>query len=213
MRPTRMLHLSHQPTISTPRRVRPNHLAVALIIWQVPSVSSRIFAAWGCERFGSAPGADRYYLRVDLSIECYSDEHLELQRIALGFIIVWAIGVPCIYAVLLAKARANPESVTTCLYETPQKIHPRSARHLICVATLMTGALVHPHPDTQPLEPCQQLPAPRLHAGGVLVRDGGLAAAPRALWLGVAHTRELLLPPSDCCPPRVTPLEFVPAPS
>ena len=81
------------------------------IVWQVPSVSSRIFAAWGCERFGSEPGVDRYYLRVDLSIECYSNEHEELQRLAFVFIIIWAIGVPCIYAGLLAKARASSERI------------------------------------------------------------------------------------------------------
>jgi hypothetical protein len=75
------------------------------IFLSVPSVSSRIFAAWACEGYGLEPGVESYFLRVDPSIECDSASHMRLKQVAIYFIMIWAVGVPCIYAFLLLKAR------------------------------------------------------------------------------------------------------------
>ena len=72
----------------------------------VPSVSSSIFAFRACDGFGIAPGEEHFFLRTDLSVQCYaSDEHARITRIAVGFILLWPVGVPLLYAALLAVAR------------------------------------------------------------------------------------------------------------
>ena len=80
------------------------------IFVSVPTVSARIFAAWSCEGYGLEPGVDRYFLRADPSVLCSSDgfessEHARLTQFAVWFIALWAVGVPCLYLFLLAKAR------------------------------------------------------------------------------------------------------------
>ena len=78
-----------------------------VIFLSVPSVSTSIFAAWSCEGFGVDLSRDQYYLRADLSLLCYTPSHDRLTRVAILFIVLWAVGVPCMYAILLSKSRRS----------------------------------------------------------------------------------------------------------
>ena len=50
----------------------------------VPSVSANIFKAWSCQGFGNTPTETIYYMREDLSIECYtSDAHKAATNVAI----------------------------------------------------------------------------------------------------------------------------------
>jgi len=72
----------------------------------VPSVSSSIFKAWSGEAFGYTSTEDHYFLREDASIRCYtSDAHARLRSTASVLVVLWPIGVPVMYAILLMLAR------------------------------------------------------------------------------------------------------------
>ena len=72
----------------------------------VPAVSARIFKAWSCQGFGNTPTQPIYYMREDLSIECYtSDAHKAATNVAIVLVILWPFGVLVLNAVLLLAAR------------------------------------------------------------------------------------------------------------
>jgi hypothetical protein len=72
----------------------------------VPSVSANIFKAWSCQGYGSTQTEKIYYMREDLSIECYtSDAHKAAVDVAIVLMVVWPIGIVVLYAVLLLVAR------------------------------------------------------------------------------------------------------------
>ena len=80
--------------------------ALVVMFAFVPSVSATIFKAWSCQRFGNTPTETIYYMREDLSIECYkSAAHTEVEEVAIVLLILWPIGALAICAVLLRAAR------------------------------------------------------------------------------------------------------------
>ena len=44
-------------------------------------------------------------MRADLTVECGSAEHTSLVRLSWGLMVVWPIGMPCVYLALLCRAR------------------------------------------------------------------------------------------------------------
>jgi len=72
------------------------------------SVCTGIFSAWDCVEFmhDSVTGETREFLREDLSIECYTDEHDQVKNVARFFVAVWPIGIPLLYLALLSQCRA-----------------------------------------------------------------------------------------------------------
>jgi hypothetical protein len=71
------------------------------------SVSAGIFSAWDCVEFmqDSATGAMRQFLREEPSIECETDEHWEIKRVAYVFFAMWPVGVPILYFLMLWPCR------------------------------------------------------------------------------------------------------------
>ena len=83
-------------------------LALLVIFIFVPSVSELVFQVWGCDGFRhSEPLEDRYYMRHQLSIRCYSDEHHKLYGVAYTLIALWPMGGLVLFAALLLAARRN----------------------------------------------------------------------------------------------------------
>ena len=79
-------------------------LALATLFALVPLVSSSIFSVFSCETYGydDALGTTRDFLSVDLATECHtSTTHRRLVRLAYGLMLVWPVGVPLLYFVLL----------------------------------------------------------------------------------------------------------------
>ena len=54
----------------------------------VPSVSANIFKAWSCEAFGYTASEELFFLREDLSIQCYTDAQNRTRNVALGFVLL-----------------------------------------------------------------------------------------------------------------------------
>lgn len=63
---------------------------------RVPPLQSRAAAA-----AHSHGAVSRRYLHEDLSLSCDSDEYRDTRGVAMIFVVVWPIGVPALYAVLL----------------------------------------------------------------------------------------------------------------
>ena len=74
----------------------------------VTSVSTRIFQAFQCSEFeyDKAEGETRKYLEVDLFMSCDSQEYDATYATAQLMAILWPIGTPLLYAVLLRSSRS-----------------------------------------------------------------------------------------------------------
>ena len=88
-------------------RMLPSALLVTFLV--VPDISSLAFQSFRCECFG-----DESWLRSDYSLQCTSGgcevehrttEYLRVRFSAWLVLCVYAIGVPCVYALLLIRSR------------------------------------------------------------------------------------------------------------
>jgi len=75
----------------------------------VPSTSTRIFKAFSCIQFEYDSGAGnsgvRRYLQADLSLSCDSSEYDTVELTARIMTVVWPVGVPLLYIMLLWASR------------------------------------------------------------------------------------------------------------
>jgi hypothetical protein len=87
------------------QRTLPLILVVTFLL--VPSTATHIFKTFLCDPFEveTDPSVTRRYLHDDLALSCDSDEYQTTRLIAFFLIVVWPLGVPVMYAVLLWKAR------------------------------------------------------------------------------------------------------------
>lgn len=58
------------------------------------SVGMKLFSTFGCRKFDSGYGS---YLMVDYSVDCASEEHKFYEKYAMGFILVYVVGIPSMY--------------------------------------------------------------------------------------------------------------------
>ena len=110
----------------TSLRFLPSALFVTFLV--VPDVSSLAFRSFRCECFG-----DESWLRADYSLQCstggcatehFTDEYIRTRRTAWAVLWVYALGVPCGYALLLFyKRRAIMEQVCTPLADALAFLH------------------------------------------------------------------------------------------
>ena len=86
-----------------------------------PAVDS--FQVWDCEQFGLGDGEEdttqngtdavqvsrdfEYYVYSAMRIQCYTEEHDSLVRLASVFIALWPVGVPVLFFVLLDRAQVR----------------------------------------------------------------------------------------------------------
>eukprot|EP00936_MAST-01D_sp_MAST-1D-sp1_P001211 g1211.t1 len=76
-----------------------------------PSVVTTLFNVFGCTTFEDG----RSYLDVDRSIDCHSERYERVSTFAFVMAPLFAIGIPLVYAMLLARKRArlNPQGPAT----------------------------------------------------------------------------------------------------
>ena len=91
----------------------PLTLVVTFVL--VPSTATRIFKTFLCD-----PIELRRYLHDDLAMDCDSDEYTTTHNVAIVMLVVWPVGVPLLYALVLwanRKALANgaltPETIAS----------------------------------------------------------------------------------------------------
>ena len=77
------------------------------------TVSSRIFSTYSCETVGvdDAAGITSSFLYADISVECTGPTYDSLWDTATALIVLWPIGVPVLFACLLAMAHDRPEAL------------------------------------------------------------------------------------------------------
>jgi len=81
-------------------------LTLVLTFIILPSTSSRIFRTFLCESYQyDAQGTIRRYLRADPMLRCDSDTYGSARTAAFGLVIMWPVGVPIFYFLLLWMSR------------------------------------------------------------------------------------------------------------
>ena len=106
--------LNYNPTVVAPRskraavyagveRTLPLTLVVTFLL--VPSTGTRIFKTFLCDRFEYDETPTKSYLHDDLGLSCDSPEYDTTHRTALVTLIIWPVGVPVLYALLLWVSR------------------------------------------------------------------------------------------------------------
>lgn len=81
--------------------------ALLVLFLTTPSVSLAIFQTWLCEEYvyEDDPLTTRSFLKLSISIECDTEEYHFLEDLAWIFFSVWPVGMPLLFATLLAGAR------------------------------------------------------------------------------------------------------------
>ena len=98
-------------------------LPVTLIVtfFFVPSTATRIFKTFQCDQIeysGGTPPATRRYLQDDLTVDCDSPDYQNHTfDTAVVLVMIWPLGVPLLYALLLF---ANRHAISTRT-ETPMR--------------------------------------------------------------------------------------------
>jgi len=93
-------------------------LTLFLTFVVVPSTSERILSSFNCVEFSTAdePYELRAYLADDLTLDCASAEYAEVELWACVFLVIWPVGVPLFYVLLLLAAkRAIRDTRSTAL--------------------------------------------------------------------------------------------------
>ena len=103
------------------RRFSPQHVFLTTLppvlfvsFCMCPGVSAGIFSTWNCDPYflDSGDTSERSFLREDLSIVCYdagvqTSEHKRLTALASFFVLIWPIGLPVCYLLLLLPCRKS----------------------------------------------------------------------------------------------------------
>ncbi len=98
----------------------------------LPSTSSKCFASFRCDPYEVGDGDVEYYLAVDHSINCSSAQYRSLFATALLFILIYPIGVPLLYGVLLWRDRKDlMDPAIAKVLEKHKKIKRMSHHHLV----------------------------------------------------------------------------------
>ena len=71
----------------------------------VPSIATRIFRTYLCDPFQFDDLVTRRYLREDVALSCESGEYRSARATAFVMVLVWPLGIPLLYMVLLAASR------------------------------------------------------------------------------------------------------------
>jgi hypothetical protein len=80
-------------------------LTLLLTFLMVPSTSTLIFKTFMCSRLEYNATTARRYLEEDLALDCDSVEYSRTRAIAVVFVVMWPLGVPLLYGVLLWASR------------------------------------------------------------------------------------------------------------
>ena len=83
--------------------------AVFISFCVLPSVTRSLFLAFQCQSFGfdDLKRETKSFLTASLDIECSSTAHQPSIALAVGFIVVWPLAMPLLYALLLYRCRRS----------------------------------------------------------------------------------------------------------
>ena len=84
--------------------------AVFISFCVLPSVTRSLFLAFQCQSFGfdDFTSETKSYLTASLDIECSgSGAHKPIIAVAVGFIVLWPLAMPLLYALLLYRCRRS----------------------------------------------------------------------------------------------------------
>lgn len=138
-------------------KVNRKHVSAVLLVTFLvySSVSSTVFRMFVCD---DLEGHDSY-LRADYRIQCDSAKHRALQIYAGIMVLLYPVGIPVLYGVLLHKSRevlrdesgrrTNPRAKTiSALWEpyTPKRYYNEVVE--CCRRMLLTGVVVFIYPNT-----------------------------------------------------------------
>jgi len=70
-----------------------------VIFLEYPGCSAMVFATFGCHDFDDGTS----YLMADYSIDCASTAHAWMKSFAFLMMLIWPIGVPCLYLLVLGR--------------------------------------------------------------------------------------------------------------
>ncbi|CAM9092872.1 unnamed protein product [Scytosiphon promiscuus] len=124
-----------EPAQSVIRRVQDKYATVALTMAFLlySTVSTVIFQAFTCDHLEDV---DKRYLRADYAIDCDSDRHKAFQVYAGVMILVYPIGIPIVFAIMLWRKRniINPPKELLppggpINFPTPQQQHQGGERY------------------------------------------------------------------------------------
>ena len=90
--------------------LRSLEVAVFISFCVLPSVTRSLFLAFQCQSFGfdDLTSETKSYLTASLDIECTgSDAHRPIIALAVGFIVLWPLAMPLLYALLLYRCRRS----------------------------------------------------------------------------------------------------------
>ena len=81
--------------------------AVFISFCVLPSVTRSLFLAFQCESFGfdDDTSETKSYLTASLDIECSGPAHQPIIALAAGFVVLWPLAMPLLYAILLYCCR------------------------------------------------------------------------------------------------------------
>ena len=89
--------------------LRSLEFAVFLSFCVLPSMTRSIFLAFQCQSFGfdDLTSETKSYLTASLDIECFSGAHQPIIALAVGFVVLWPLAMPLLYAFLLYRSRRS----------------------------------------------------------------------------------------------------------
>ena len=85
------------------RQALPLTLLVTFLL--VPATSTRVFKTFLCDPIEYGDGEKRRYLVDDLELECDTEEYTHARDTAIVIILIWPVGVPLLYFLLLWASR------------------------------------------------------------------------------------------------------------
>ena len=87
--------------------LRSLQVAIFISFCALPTVTRSLFLAFQCESFGYDDQEDskRSYLTASLNVECGSSEHSPIRALAAVLIVLWPVGMPLMYALLLYRCQ------------------------------------------------------------------------------------------------------------
>ena len=118
-----LLHLFKAPT----RVLEISRSLLFLVLFLIyPGTSASIFATFQCEELSDGTS----WLRADLSIDCDSATHTGFSVYAAVMILVYPIGTPVLYYVLLRRSREALDQLQAHYTSSPPLLHPGLASTL-----------------------------------------------------------------------------------
>ena len=151
------IHRNRDTPETTLRNIRKRHRSMALLVAFLvySSVSSMVFQTFACEDLDDG----KRYFRADFTIECDSPKHRAFQVYAGLMIMIYPIGIPALYAVLLfsnhhvlrdeqGRGESAVASLTSELWK-PYKPHRFYYEVIECGRRiLLVGVVVFIYPNT-----------------------------------------------------------------